>query len=119
MSGGELFDYRWPDFEAADGKWADKEMDELYRDLFIGGEFAVRSYGGLAQSLDFWLSGDIGEEGYRDAVKRFKEKWFHRTPKSRVDYYRRVMDEACERCKMELGLTSFEEYERKLEGAES
>ncbi len=41
MSGGVLFDYTWPNLQEADGKWHDNELDELYHDLFCGGEFSV------------------------------------------------------------------------------
>ena len=102
MSGGALFDYRWPDLDIADGFWCDEELNELYRDLFIGAEFAVRDYGGLAQSLDFWLSDDTGEESYRDAVKRFKAKWFRRTPNNRVEFYRDKLQQYCDKLKEEL-----------------
>lgn len=102
MSGGALFDYRYPCFDDAVGKWGDAEVEELYRDLFVGGEFSVRGYGGLAQSLDFWLSGDTGEEDYRDALSRFKAKWFHRTPRNRVEFYRAKIREYADRCADEL-----------------
>ena len=98
MSGGALFDYTYPRFDEADGRWCDEEMDELYRDLFVGGEFAVRGYGGLIQSLDFFVSGDIGEESYRDAVRRFKDKWFRRTPRDRVAFYQAKIRDYAERC---------------------
>lgn len=109
MSGGALFDHTWPCLDEADGKWQDKEMDELYHDLFCGGEFSVRGYGGLSQSLDFWLSGDAGEEHYRKQLKAFKEKWFKRLPKSRVEFYEREIQRFADRCKVELGLKEFEE----------
>ena len=98
MSGGALFDYRYPDFSEASGKWADKELDELFDDLFVNGKFAVRGYGGLIQSLDFFVSGDIGEESYRDAVRRFKDKWFRRTPRDRVEFYQAKIRDYAERC---------------------
>lgn len=109
MSGGVLFDYTWPNLEAADGKWQDEEMNELYHDLFVGGEFSVRGYGGLCQTLDFWISDDTGEEDYRDALSRFKSKWFRRTPKNRVEYYEGKLQETCDRYKQELGLAEREE----------
>lgn len=109
MSGGVLFDHTWPCLDEADGKFADEEMNELYHDLFCGGEFAVRDYGGLAQSLDFWLSGDSGEEDYREALARFKAKWFHRTPRNRVEFYEKKIQAYADKCKVELGLMEFEE----------
>lgn len=111
MSGGALFDHTWPCLDEADGKWADEEMNELYHDLFCGGEFAVRSYGGLAQSLDFWLSGDTSEDDYREALARFKAKWFHRTPRNRVEFYEGKIQAYADRCKVELGLREFGEVE--------
>ena len=102
MSGGALFDYRYPCFDEAVGKWGDAEVEELYRDLFVGGEFSVRGYGGLAQSLDFYLSGDTGEEDYREALARFKDKWMRRTPKNRVDFYRQKIMDYARRCADEL-----------------
>lgn len=102
MSGGQLFDYTYPNLEEADGRWEDEELNALYHDLFVGGEFSVRGYGGLAQSLDFYLSGDICEDGYREAADAFKAKWFLRTPKSRVEFYERRLQEACDRYKREL-----------------
>lgn len=103
MSGGSLFNYTYPSFEGADGKWEDTELNELYHDLFIGGEFSVRGYDGLCQSLDFYVSGDTCEESYRDAVKRFKAKWFHRTPKNRLEYYQGKLQEHCDKLKAEMG----------------
>lgn len=102
MSGGSLFDYTYPNFELADGKWEDMELNELYRDLFVGADFSVRGYGGLAQSLDFYISGDTGLEDYHDALDRFKRKWMRRTPKNRVEYYQGKIQEFADRCKAEL-----------------
>lgn len=103
MSGGELFDYTYPSFEMADGRWQDEELNELYHDLFCGGEFSARGYGGLCQSLDFYLSGDTDEERYREAVSRFKKKWMHRTPKNRVEFYQNKLQERCDELKREMG----------------
>ncbi len=103
MSGGELFDYTYPNFEVADGRWCDEELNELYHDLFCGGDFSMRGYGGLCQSLDFYLSDDIDEESYREAVSRFKAKWMHRTPRNRVEFYQRKLQEYADRLKREMG----------------
>ena len=103
MSGGSLFDYSYPNFECADGRWRDEELNELYHDLFCGGDFSVRGYGGLAQSLDFYLSGDTNEEDYRKAAALFKSKWMHRTPRNRVEFYQRKLQECAERLKREMG----------------
>lgn len=111
MSGGALFDYSYPNFESADGKWRDEELNDLYSDLFCNGTFSVRGYGGLCQTLDFWLSSDIGEESYRKRVGQFKAKWFHRTPKNRIEYYEGKIQEYADRCKAELGLLAEREGE--------
>lgn len=103
MSGGALFDYTWPNLEEADGEWRDEEINELYHDLFVGAEFSVRGHGGLIQSLDFLLSRDISEDSYREKVARFKDKWFKRTPKTRLEYYQRKLQERCDELKEELG----------------
>lgn len=103
MSGGALFDYRYPNLEEADGKWQDEELNELYHDLFCGAEFSVRGYGGLCQSLDFYVSDDIGEESYLKAVSAFKSKWFHRTPSNRVEFYQRKLQDYADRLKREMG----------------
>ena len=103
MSGGALFDYSYPDFNEARGKWRDEELNELYDDLFINGRFSVRGYGGLAQSLDFYLSGDIDEEDYRSAATAFKQKWMHRTPRTRLDYYQGKLQEYADKLKAEMG----------------
>ena len=104
MSGGHFGYWAVPD--ELDGAWMDEEVNYMFRDLFIGGEFSVRGYGGLMQSLDFALSGDIGEDGYREALGRFKAKWLRRTPKNRVKYYQDKLQECCDRLKGELALGS-------------
>lgn len=97
MSGGH-FGYDAVSYEV-DGAWRDAEIDGLVSDLFFSAEFSVRGYGGLLQSLDFWLSADIGEEGYRDAVSRFKAKWFEGSRSERLKGY---VDDEIERTRKEL-----------------
>lgn len=101
MSGGHFNYGYYP--EEIDGQWSDEEINELYRDLFCGGDFSVRGYGGLYQSLDFWLSGDTSEKTYREAVAEFKTKWFRRTPKNRVEFYQSKLQDHCDKLKRELG----------------
>ena len=103
MSGGELFDYTYPDFQSAEGRWGDEEVNELYHDLFIGEEFSIRGYDGLMQSLDFWLSGDVCEETYREKLAAFKAKWLGRTPEDRLAFYQAKLQERCDQLKWELG----------------
>lgn len=102
MSGGALFDYTYPRFDYADGTWEDEELNELYHDLFVGEDFSVRGYGGLCQSLDFYVSDDIGEEAYRKKLTEFKRKWFHRTPKNRLEYYQGKLQEYADKLKEEM-----------------
>lgn len=109
MSGGHFgWGHYWDD---VDGQWGDAELNELYHDLFCGGEFSVRDYGGLFKSLDFYLSGDICESDYRGIVRRFKDKWFHRTPRNRIAFYEKRLQESCDRFKQELGLMSDQDDE--------
>lgn len=103
MSGGHFSSFNDFTGEELDGQWHDAELDELWCDLMLGGEFSVRNYGGLFQSLDFWLSSDTGEEDYREAVTRFKQKWMRRTPKQRVEFYQKRLQEYADRLKREMG----------------
>lgn len=51
----------------------DKELSELVFDVFC-----------LLHSYDWYISGDTGEEDYKDDVKYFKEKWLKRSASSRI-----------------------------------
>ena len=51
----------------------DKELSELVYDVFC-----------LLHSYDWYISGDTGEEDYRNDVKCFKEKWLKRSSDYRV-----------------------------------
>lgn len=106
MSGG-YFDYRNQDLgESMHGRWCDREINDLFDDLFFNGTYSPRDYGGLALSLDFYLDGDIAEEDYRDDVRRFKNKWFGRTPKQRIKFYQDELKKEYEALAKEL-----EQYE--------
>lgn len=102
MSGGHFGYYPFDDIAS---QWQDEEINELFHDLFVGGDFSVHGYGGLFQSLDFYLSCDIGEDGYKKKVQEFKNKWFRRTPKNRVEFYQGKIQEYADRCKDELCFT--------------
>lgn len=106
MSGGH---FNYMNFDGLDGEWRDEEMGELFHDLFVGGDFSIHGYGGLLQSLDFWLSSDIREETYRRKVAEFKAKWMERTPKSRVEFYQRKIQEYADKCKREFGAKEVEQ----------
>lgn len=109
MSGG-YFGYGIQS-DALDSEWRDEELNELFSDLFVNGEFSVRGYGGLFQALDFWLSCDIGEASYREKVRRFKDKWFRKTPRNRAEFYEKKIQSYADKCKVELGLKEIEEDE--------
>lgn len=100
MSGG-YFNYAEDRVaEEYDGQWEDPEINDLFRDLFVGpiGKNGYRT-GGLATALDLYKSGDCGEEFYRKEVARFKKKWF-KTPRSkRLETY---VDHQCETLKQKL-----------------
>lgn len=100
MSGGR-FGY-WSPIEEVGSCWLDEELNEMMRDLFFGAEFSARSYGGLFNSLDFCLSGDISQSSYDDAVRRFKEKWMGRTDEARLEFYRGRLQKECDRLKAEM-----------------
>ena len=51
----------------------DKELSELVYDVFC-----------LLHSYDWYISGDTGEEDYRNDVKYFKDKWLKRSSNYRV-----------------------------------
>ena len=101
MSGGHYSSY---DVDCHDVDWHDRELNELWHDLTSGRDFSVRGYDGLMQSLDFCECSDIDFEDYTKAVQAFKRKWFNRTPRDRVDFYRTAIQEFANECKRELGL---------------
>ena len=51
----------------------DAEISELIYDVFC-----------LMHSYDWYKSGDIGEEDYRESVKYFKNKWFKTDEQTRI-----------------------------------
>lgn len=101
MSGGMYSSYS---LQCEDVEWNDKELNELWQDLTANGEFSVRGYGGLLQSLDFYECGDTDEDDYREAVQKFKAKWFGRTQKNRVEFYKRKIQEYADKCKEEFAI---------------
>ena len=65
MSGGSFnYLYRQVATEYI-GKMHDMELDDMMDDLAQ-----------LLHDLEWWISGDYGEEQYRDTVCAFKGKWF-------------------------------------------
>lgn len=67
MSGGS-YDYK--SYVIEDyyvGKMYDIELNEMMEDLIK-----------VLHDVEWWKSGDISEESYRETVNNFKKKWFKR-----------------------------------------
>lgn len=80
----------------------DEEMNELIADLCAYGRYETQDEAGVLMALEYWQAGDWQEEDYRKAVQRFKQKWFHRTPKNRIEFYQDKLQEHCDKLKLEL-----------------
>lgn len=101
MSGGH-FDYK--QYNVADlfgDEWRDEEINELFADLFGG--YGYGDHIDLVHELDWWICGDSSEDEYRDAVRRFKDKWFGRTHEVSAEFYAEKLQERCDELKRELG----------------
>lgn len=70
------------------GRMEDAELDEMMDDLVD-----------LLHDLEWWKSGDYGEDSYRETVKKFKDKWFKQ---SRTERLEAIIDKKCEALKAEL-----------------
>ena len=70
------------------GRMKDRELDDLASDIAE-----------LAHDLEWWDSGDTGEETYREHVRKFKDKWFKADRDARLKGY---VDEAVASLKKEL-----------------
>lgn len=67
MSGGS-YNYIFTNIEYdLVGRMYDTELNEMMKDLVE-----------VLHDLEWWTSGDIGEEQYRETVTKFKSKWFKR-----------------------------------------
>lgn len=65
MSGGSYnYEYYRVEEEYV-GSMYDAELDEMMKDLVE-----------VLHDVEWWQSGDIGEDDYRKTVKAFKAKWF-------------------------------------------
>ena len=65
----------------------DLELNEMLKDLVK-----------VLHDVEWWQSGDISEESYRETVTKFKKKWFKRD-KTQV---KNVIDSVFEKEKQEL-----------------
>ena len=70
------------------GKMHDPEMDQMMKQLV-----------NVLHDLEWWASGDIVEEEYRQSVRDFKFRWF--TP-LREQGLCRIIEEKCDALKKEL-----------------
>lgn len=76
MSGGS-YDYIYAQLrEACSGAMYDAEMDDLIEDLCK-----------VLHDLEWWQSGDTGEESYRKSLAEFKKKWFQGDRNKRLKDY--------------------------------
>lgn len=80
MSGGS-YDYLcFRVSETYEGEMKDAELNEMIVDLCE-----------VLHDLEWWQSGDYGEDTYRETVKKFKDKWFGQTDQERL---KKVADKA-------------------------
>ena len=54
----------------------DAELDDLMKDI-----------ADLARDLEWFDSGDIGEDSYKESVVKFKQKWFKSSREERLKGY--------------------------------
>ena len=98
MSGGH-FEYKnWEVAETFENQFEDREMNDLFNDLFVAPISELRS-GGVVGALDLYKSADWSREDYREVVGRFKRKWFKTGRDERLRGY---VDEACGNLRAEL-----------------
>ena len=76
MSGGS-YEYIYERVEElCKGQMFDAELNELIGDLCD-----------VLHDVEWWQSGDMSEEEYRDTVKKFKAKWLHGDREVRLKGY--------------------------------
>ena len=76
MSGGS-YNYTCYTFQNEyEGYMYDDEMNDLVKDLSK-----------VLHDLEWWQSGDISEEGYRETLRDFKNKWFKQDRNTRLKDY--------------------------------
>lgn len=88
MSGGS-YDYTYNTVEREYcGLMYDAELDGMMEDLVK-----------LLHDLEWWRSGDYGEEDYRETVDKFKQKWLRGEDVKRL---KSIIDEQLEEKRNEL-----------------
>lgn len=70
------------------GAMHDKEMDDLMDDISK-----------ILHGLEWYDSGDIGEDTYRKQLKEFKKKWF---TSNRNERLKEIVSSECDKLKHEL-----------------
>lgn len=73
MSGGH-FNYAFYHLDEYSGHMGDAELNELLED-----------FQKLLHDLEWYESGDIGPDGYKDTVNWFKKKWFKADRSERLE----------------------------------
>lgn len=76
MSGGSYSYIYCTLSNECEGQMYDAEMNEMIHDLCE-----------VLHDLEWWQSGDYGEESYRKTVREFKKKWFHGDRQERLKGY--------------------------------
>ena len=88
MSGGS-YNYEYCKVEEEYcGCMYDAELDELMRDLVP-----------VLKAVEWWKSGDTGEESYRKTVTSFKKKWLREGES--LPRLKKIVDRKFEECKRE------------------
>ena len=89
MSGGSYDYICYKLSEECEGRMHDAELNELVRDLSE-----------VLHDLEWWQSGDTGEERYRRTVCSFKRKWLGTD--ARVRTLEKIINEKTENLRTEL-----------------
>ena len=76
MSGGSYEYICYSLREQCQGRMYDAEMNDLIKDLCE-----------VLHALEWWQSGDYGEEDYREELTKFKTKWFKEDRTERLKKY--------------------------------
>lgn len=76
MSGGSHDYICYKVEEYCVGEMHDAELNDLMKDLVS-----------VLHDLEWWQSGDISEDGYRETVAKFKKKWFGTNREERLKGY--------------------------------
>lgn len=97
MSGGSL-DYFYNRLMEHVGDFKDAELDDLVKDLAE-----------LFYAREWYLSGDTNEGAWREARRKFKEKWLYKD--ARGERFRQYIDEAAEKLRDDFGLNDHKRCE--------